>query len=696
MRIADTDLRSQHRGSPRAEPPPPRAELSASAADALVDRCGALAEGVLREHAASIDRAMFDCVREQQAAGNPSSGSVGFGERSFGRRLAVRFRMLAANEFRALRNARAGTGSALAAAAPLGLLSVEETEMHALKSSTAHRIGFRIESELQLVNRNLARLIGVDEIAEQDSPFGPATLLDAVDCALADCGFQPQIARTLIRVVGSEIETPLAQVYQGINALFGAEPPLRAPRNRATGPTLAVTATSPAEAGVALSTSLASLIARLSSATAAAGPIAMAATGASVSAAMARPAAADAPLARAHLDPADPVATAASTLAGSLEGLAALAGTRAEDDFGAERRQFLAWRAGVRDLLTTLPQRVAFDLVAAAFDPMGSCDLVPVPMRQRHFVTQTALLRIAVEQPTAYFASHRAVANAVERIALATVGTRGDGDELPLIWTEALDLLAPFVRNPSGQREALNLAITGLESMSRQAGRSDPSLRGVAARQAVDWMRRALPRSPRDAFLRDFLLWTWSRAIVHALLDPKLAEVLTPRYLRVARRVVWSVRLHQDEDHRARVRRAIPELLRVLRDGMRAIRLGSAPELAFLTRLAAAHREALGPPPSAARPTAASAISTASPPTSASPIARHAVRAGGRLTFDDLRVGHCFALRSAGGVRRVRLQSIRGDGDTYLFAGEQGERALMLCAESVAMVLRDGTLQRCG
>lgn len=692
MRITETDLRTHHGGSPRAEPPPPRAELPASAADALVARCGALAEGVLREHAASIDRAMFDCVRQQQAAGNRCSGSVGFGERSFGRRLAVRFRMLAAAEFRVLRGAR----SSAHASPPLGLLSVDETEMQALKSSAAHHIGSKVEAELQLVNRNLARLIGVDEIAEQRSPFGAATLLDAVDCTLTDCGFEPETARTLIRVVGREIEMPLAQIYEGINALFGAEPPLRAPRNRVTGPTLAVSATSHAAAGAAMSAALSSLIAHLSSATAAAGPVAMAAAGAPVRTGMARPAAAAAPLAPAQPDAAHPVATAASTLAGSLEGLAALAANRAEDDFGAERRQFLAWRTGIRDLLTTLPQRVAFDLVAAAFDPIGSCDLVPVPVRQRHFITQTALLRIAVEQPTAYFASHRAIANAVERIALATVGTRADDDELTLIWAEALDLLAPFVRDPPAQREALDLAITGLESVSRQAGRADPALRGVAARQAVDWMRRALPRSARDSFLRDFLLWTWSRAIVHALLDPKLAEVLTPRYLRVARRVVWSVRRHQGEDHRARVRRAIPELLRVLRAGMRAIRLGSAPELAFLTRLAAAHREALGMAPSTAQPTSTSAPATASPPTPASPIAMPAVRAGGRLTFDDLRVGHCFALRSAGGMRRVRLQSISGDGDAYLFAGEHGERALMLCAESVAMLLRDGTLQRCG
>lgn len=694
MRITETDLRTHHGGSPRAEPPPPRAELPATAADALVDRCGALAEGVLRQHAASIDLAMFDCVHRQQAAGNRSSGSVGFGERSFGRRLAVRFRMLAAAEFRVLRGTRGGAHAV--ATAPLGLLSVDETEMQALKSSAAHRIGFKVEADLQLVNRNLARLIGVDEIAEQRSPFGPATLLDAVDCTLTDCGFEPETARTLIRVAGREIELPLAQIYQGINALFGAEPPLRAPRNRVTGPTLAVSAASPATTGAAISTALASLIAHLSSATPTVRPAAMATTGVPISTGTAQPTAVAAPLAPLHPDGAHPAATAASALAGSLEGLAALAANRAEDDFCAERRQFLAWRTGIRDLLTTLPQRVAFDLVTAAFDSIGSCDLVPVPVRQRHFITQTALLRIAVEQPTTYFASHRAVANAVERIALATVGTRADDDELPLIWAEALDLLAPFARDPSGQREALDLAITGLESVARQTGRSDATLRGVAARQAVDWMRRALPRAARDSFLREFLLWTWSRAIVHALLEPKLAEVLTPRYLRIARRVVWSVRRHQGEDDRARVRRAIPDLLRGLRAGMRAIRLGSAPELAFLTRLAAAHREALGLPPSAAQPAATGATTPASLPTPASPVALHAVRAGGRLTFDDLRVGHCFALRSAGGTRRVRLQSIAGDGHSYLFAGEHGERALMLSAESVAMVLRDGTLQRCG
>jgi hypothetical protein len=211
----------------------------------------------------------------------------------------------------------------------------------------------------------------------------------------------------------------------------------------------------------------------------------------------------------------------------------------------------------------------------------------------------------------------------------------------------------------------------------------DSSANATAARQAIGWMRRAVPRSAKDSFLREFLLWTWSRALARAMADARVAETLTPRYLKVARTAAWSVQPMHTDAQRSHLKRAMPELLRTLNEGMRLIKLDSAAELAFLSRLMEAHRRALG-------------LGQEAPPVDRSAGAtRSAQPVADQLDFDTLQEGEHYLLRAGTGLLRLKLQTKGTDERPSLFVGDDGTRPLLLAADSITLLLRDGTLRRC-
>jgi hypothetical protein len=370
-------------------------------------------------------------------------------------------------------------------------------------------------------------------------------------------------------------------------------------------------------------------------------------------------------------------------LAGSLAGLSALSQPRPGGDYAEELKLFTQWRSGIRDLLLDVPRRVAFDLVASLFDAMCRCDLVPVAFRQRMLGVQSSLLATAIKNPSAYFLMHRLLVQAFERLAVSSVGSTQPNDTLGMVWDDALNLLLQFVEEPAAYKPLLQKAVDRAEKLAGSMEHLDSSANATAARQAIGWMRRAVPRSAKDSFLREFLLWTWSRALARAMADARVAETLTPRYLKVARTAAWSVQPMHTDAQRSHLKRAIPELLRTLKEGMRLIKLDSAAELAFLSRLMEAHRRALG-------------LGQEAPPVDRSAGAtRSAQPVADQLDFDTPQEGEHYLLRAGTGLLRLKLQTKGTDERPSLFVGDDGTRPLLLAADSITLLLRDGTLRRC-
>jgi hypothetical protein len=293
---------------------------------------------------------------------------------------------------------------------------------------------------------------------------------------------------------------------------------------------------------------------------------------------------------------------------------------------------------------------------------------------------QSSLLATAIRNPSAYFLTHRTLVQALERLATSSVGTVTPNHTLELAWDDALDLLLQFAEEPAAYKPLLQEVVQRAEEFASRVEHMDTGRQATAARQAMGWMRRAVPRAAKDSFLREFLLWTWSRVLARALNDLRLAQTLTPRYLKAARTAVWSVQPMRTDEQRANLKRAIPELVRTCKDGMRLIKLDTASELAFLSRLMEGHRRALG-------------LEAGAPPVDRS--ASGPRQDGETLTFDDLREGEHYLLRAGTGLLRLQLQS-RGTADRpTLFVGDDGLRPLLLSADSITLLLRDGTLRRC-
>jgi hypothetical protein len=671
--------------------------------ESVFQQCLKLATEVLASRAAHFDHVVDDALHSAELRFHaPAGASAGKGEHSFGRTLCHQFRTKVSAQFAQLLSEEAARRTPRPAAkTSLDLVSVEEAELQAQKSSLASSIAAAVEQDLLLLNRNLAALVGCEEIAEARSPFAPVVLIEAAVAALAARGLEGSLATALLRPIAAEATRPLKLMYGAMNAMFGDEPPLHRPRQRADGPAVSHTArmqrtdgardgardSAAAFTGVEVSALPASppgdpyLIDML---------VNLLAAGWRVGAPSALLPGAPLPLlmvpggvlARAQADDGDyRDAQDQARLAGSLAGLSALSeAAQPGQDYAEELKLFTQWRAGIRDLLLDVPRRVAFDLVASLFDGMCRCDLVPVTFRQRMLGVQSSLLATAIRNPSAYFLTHRTLVQALERLATSSVGTVTPNDTLALAWDDALDLLLQFAEEPAAYKPLLQEVVQRAEEFASRVEHMDTSRRATAARQAMGWMRRAVPRAAKDSFLREFLLWTWSRVLARALNDMRLGHTLTPKYLKAARTAVWSVQPSRNDEQRANLKRAIPDLVRTFKDGMRLIKLDNASELAFLSRLMEGHRRALG-------------LGADAPPVDRSASAPR--NDGETLTFDELREGEHYLLRAGTGLLRLQLQA-RGSAERpTLFVGENGLRPLLLSADSITLLLRDGTLRRC-
>lgn len=671
--------------------------------ESVFQQCLKLATEVLASRAEHFDHVVNDALHSADLRFHaPAGASAGSGEHSFGRTLCHQFRTKVSAQFAQLLSEEAARRTPRPAAkSSLDLVSVEEIELQAQTSSLASSVAAAVEQDLLLLNRNLAALVGCEEIAEARSPFAPAVLIEAAVAALAARGLEGSVATALLRPIAAEATRPLKLMYGAINALFGEEPPLHRPRQRAEGPAVTHNARSNAPIqradgaranaaalnGVELPPMpaappgdpyLIDMLVNLLAAGWRVGAPAAVLPGASLPLIMVPGGA----LARAQADDGDyRDAQDQARLAGSLAGLSALSdAAQPGQDYAEELKLFTQWRAGIRDLLLDVPRRVAFDLVASLFDGMCRCDLVPVAFRQRMLGVQSSLLATAIRNPSAYFLTHRTLVQALERLATSSVGTVMPNHALDLARDDALDLLLQFAEEPGPYKPLLQEVVQRAEELASRVEHMDTSRHATAARQAIGWMRRAVPRAAKDSFLREFLLWTWSRVLARALNDVRLAETLTPKYLKAARTAVWSVQPSRTDEQRGHLKRAIPDLVRTFKEGMRLIKLDSASELAFLSRLMEGHRRALG-------------LEAGAPPVDRSSAVPRA--AADTLTFDDLREGEHYLLRAGTGLLRLQLQ-VRGTAERpTLFVGEDGRRPLLLSADSITLLLRDGTLRRC-
>jgi hypothetical protein len=699
--------------------------ISASPAlRAVLDRCLQALTDVLDERAIHFDHVLSDALRASFPKLKNQRGRVQGEGDSFGQVFARQFRTRVSAELSTLlaedrtrqqqREQQREQQRSPAAALTLELLSVEDSEMQALKSLLTSQLAANTEAELKLLNRNLAALLERDEAPLANSPFRPSLAIEAGLAALEIRGFQPSVARELVQVLARELVRPLLLIYQSINALFGTQPVTQRPRQQirapaadakvrpaanepASAPTPTAAGTSPDATGQlpfadasspypapapAADPQLIALLVRLLATSWRAPAPAFAAPGnlpVAGAAAALGPGAAPAAAAPAARD--GPGDAEAAGLSGSLAGLSMLSDGQPGDDFADELKLFVSWRAGIRELLTDVPRRVAFDLVTSVFDPVARCILVSSDFRHRTLSAQTDLLQFALQQPSAYFLCHRTVLSTVERLAITAAGTSDPQGRLAVCWDEAITLLLQFVAQPAARKAQLQDAVHQAELQAAALLQENSGTSASAARQALSWMQRVAPREAKASFLREFLLWTWSRTLVLALLDRKDSAVLTPRYLKAARTSAWSVQKLRTDEQRNHLRRAIPDLFRVLKEGMRAVRLDKQAEVAFLARLVEAHRYSLGL--DTTRP-AADGRAPATPAAGAAP-----------ADADALREGGLYLLRSPTGTRQLQLQSYDADDGSCVFVSMDGNQPLFLSSESVALVLRDGTLRRC-
>ena len=108
-------------------------------------------------------------------------------------------------------------------------------------------------------------------------------------------------------------------------------------------------------------------------------------------------------------------------------------------------------------------------------------------------------------------------------------------------------------------------------------------------------VRRAFELVELEAYLREFLVGPWVQVLVQASLRDDQTKGFSRSFREVIHEIVWSVQPKATTEERRRLVELIPNLTRVIRDGLALIRMPPREQDEFLQKLMAAHAFAVKP-----------------------------------------------------------------------------------------------------
>ncbi|HEX7155607.1 MAG TPA: DUF1631 family protein, partial [Burkholderiaceae bacterium] len=106
---------------------------------------------------------------------------------------------------------------------------------------------------------------------------------------------------------------------------------------------------------------------------------------------------------------------------------------------------------------------------------------------------------------------------------------------------------------------------------------------------------RAFEKVELEDYLRDFLVGPWVQVLVGASLREGEVKGFSKRFREVIHEIVWSVQPKATADERRRLVELIPDMTRVVRDGLSLIRMPQRGQDEFFQQLMASHAIAVKP-----------------------------------------------------------------------------------------------------
>ncbi len=275
---------------------------------------------------------------------------------------------------------------------------------------------------------------------------------------------------------------------------------------------------------------------------------------------------------------------------------------------GTQAGSINVWREHLIEKSSRTVDKLTIELVGMMFDQVLRDTQVPAEIKALISRMQFPVLKAALLDADFFASNTHPSRRLIDRIASTAIGWEPYGDENERYRTEVERIVRMVLEKFDKDIGIFEKLLSEFDNFVGEVAPrdNDPVARAKRALEEAEkreilainttiQVRRAFERVELEHYLRDFLVGPWVQVLVTAT----LREATTPGFSKTFREsiheIVWSVQPKATADERKRLVTLIPNLTRVLRDGLALIRMSERDQQTFFQSLMSSHAMAVKP-----------------------------------------------------------------------------------------------------
>ena len=257
---------------------------------------------------------------------------------------------------------------------------------------------------------------------------------------------------------------------------------------------------------------------------------------------------------------------------------------------------------------TRTVDKLTIELVGMLFDHVMSDKQVPAEIKARISRLQFPVLKAALMDAAFFASSAHPARKLIDRIAGTSAGWEPYGDDNQKYLREVDRIITDILKNFETDITVFERLYGEFDKFVSdiQPEENDPVSRAKKALEAAEkheiltinttiQVRRAFERVDLEPYIKEFLLGGWVKVLVAATVRSETTPGFAKAFREVIHELVWSVQPKASTEDRSKLVKLIPNMVRVLRDGLGLINVPERERELFFSQLMESHAMAVKP-----------------------------------------------------------------------------------------------------
>ncbi|HTT11955.1 MAG TPA: DUF1631 family protein [Burkholderiaceae bacterium] len=275
---------------------------------------------------------------------------------------------------------------------------------------------------------------------------------------------------------------------------------------------------------------------------------------------------------------------------------------------GTQAGSINVWREHLIEKSSRTVDKLTIELVGMMFDQVLRDGQVPAEIKAIISRMQFPVLKAALLDADFFASNTHPSRRLIDRIASTSIGWEPYGDENERYRTEVERVVRTVLEKFDKDIGIFEKLLVEFDNFVGEVAPrdNDPVARAKRALEEAEkreilainttiQVRRAFEKVELEPYLRDFLIGPWVQVLVTATLRESQTPGFSKNFRESIHEIVWSVQPKATAEERKRLVTLIPNLTRVLRDGLALIRMSERDQHTFFQQLMASHAMAVKP-----------------------------------------------------------------------------------------------------